>query len=208
MKYLLTIDFDIIMFPNIWNYDNDIYNIGEGHGVELLEDDYPEIASTIANLNNYKRITSYILYLCKHGYADRIHFIEDHKDVLKYVDKEYEWECENIDSHSDVRSGDFDIEEIPNRLNAGNWVYYFFKEFNLKKYTYIRGGDEEKENYWVDSSYLSDYDMYIQGLDTYNFDTKRIPDVVVLCASYPWVTTQFWPLFEVWKDIVNNYKVE
>ena len=208
MKYLLTFDFDVIMFPNIWNYDNDDYHVGDDTWVKDLEKDHSDIAATIANLNNYQKLTKYILFLCKNGYTDRIHFIDEHKDVLKYVDKNYEWECENIDSHADTVSGDFGSRAIPDALNNGNWVYFFFKDYNLKKYTYIDGGKSEKREMLNISPYMDQYEMYIQGFDTYKFDENKIPDVLVLCASYPWVTSQFHPLFQVWKDIVNNYKVD
>ena len=175
--------------------------------VKDLEKDHPDIAATIANLSNYQKLTEYILFLCKNGYANRIYFVNEHKDVLEYVDKNYKWECENIDSHVDMISGDFDKNVIPDVLNNGNWVYFFFKDYNLQKYTYIDGSNKEKRELWS-PLYMRQYETYIQGLDTYEFNKNKIPDVLVLCASYPWVTTQFHPLFQVWKDIVNNYKVD
>ena len=204
MKKCLTVDLDIIMGPSIASYDTAETPCGSGKPIFDYELEHPEIRNSMADLKVYEAITNYILFICEQGKANTIKFVDCHKDILNYIEPDDNWECDNIDFHMDLISGDFG-NEIPPIVNDGNWAYFLFRDYGLKKYTNVNYSDTEMSQIDTEVDYVKDYDINIVGFDNYNFDYDNLPDVTVLCASYEWVTTQFWPLFQLWKDIVNSF---
>lgn len=185
MKNIVSIDFDIIMAPDIDKYNNIAGNIN-WQAMEQL--------GIKADFTHYKRLTKWLLSTMKLLESKDIVLIEDHGQILNYISKDEDINLWNIDHHHDC--GYRNSADKP--LNCGNWVC---KIPNLKNYTWInnptsKSDDPKSETILINSSFK---------LIHYNLFNLPKPDKLILCLSEPWVPCGHRELFMVWKEILENY---
>lgn len=189
MKTILSVDFDIIMEPSIQFYNGmvpqlhwDIITKDNAYG-NLLIGDY----------NTYAKITDYLLKLTKKLPKEKIHFIQTHETINKFLDKNEKYNVINIDHHHDRGYNDR-VNPIKNQeLNCSNWVNFIQ---NLTDY------------YWIcneNSEILTDEVGYIRRTNIKDCDLNKLPtpDELFICFSMPWIPPNNQPLFYSWLDIFN-----
>ena len=65
--------------------------------------------------------------------ADKIFFITDHEEILKYLPKDKEFNLYNLDHHHDMGYE----EKLSVRPQCGDWVCYAYKKYPMKKYYWV-----------------------------------------------------------------------
>ena len=81
MKNILTIDFDIVMAPCIELYNNMVPDMDWD-----IMTDFPQGQLFNADLNLYQFLTNKLLYLLEKMNKEDIFVIEDHGQIIKYLD--------------------------------------------------------------------------------------------------------------------------
>ena len=65
--------------------------------------------------------------------ADKIFFITDHEEILKYLPKDKEFNLYNLDHHHDMGYE----EKLSVRPQCGDWVCHAYKKYPMKKYYWV-----------------------------------------------------------------------
>ena len=184
---LVTIDFDIIMWPSIEIY-NDLVD-GEFSVQDILDNNPNGGFIPTADLWLYKYLTDYVLEVSKKIDKDHIIFIESHEEVYTQLKDIYPAiTLYNIDHHHDLGYGNND------ECDCGSWAKYLLD--NKKIYSYIWINDEKSiqpdEKIKFKQYPIKEYSL--AGL---------IPetDYLVICSSPTWVPREQLALIEVWKEI-------
>lgn len=190
---VLTIDFDIIMAPSIEFYNDKIKTDGP---VKDLEEMFNFVKNLPADMYIYQYLTQAIL----ESKEKEIIIIKDHGEIVPYLKKFTSpiEEVINIDHHHDL-GYEIDMHKPLKNYDCGNWAKYLLDNKIIQNYTWI---------YDDNSSDLPEYDGPIRmKLRHTNLNTliKKI-DYIVLCKSLEWVPVEYWPLFGIWEDIVENFK--
>ena len=192
MNTIVTIDFDIIMAPSINLYNNLVPSISW----EKLEED-PYFKLLKIDGIHYQKIVNYIIKCMFSISKERIHFIEDHGQAVRYIKEK----CDliNIDHHHDIGYGEnLDIQEMP---TCANWAYYLYKNNLINSYTWINNNNSEQisleEKLQIPTT---TYDLH-----TFNLDSLKIPNELIICLSEPWTPPYIRPLFYTIMDICNRY---
>lgn len=192
MNTVVTIDFDIIMTPSINLYNN----LVPANSWESLEED-PYFKLLKIDAIHYQKIFNYIMRCVFSLPKEKIHFIEDHGQVVRYVKQK----CDliNVDHHHDVGYGD-DLEKQESPTCA-NWVYYLYKQNLLNSYTWINNDNSDQ----IPPERIPNIVSVTQDLHNFDLDSLDIPDELVICLSEPWTPPYIRPLFYTIMDICNKY---
>ena len=185
MKNIISIDFDIIMAPDIDKYNDIAANINWREMEKL---------GIKADFTHYRRLTNWLLSVLDKINPENIAFIEDHGQIIKHLPIDEDINLWNIDHHHDC--GYSNSADKP--LNCGNWVCKIPK---LKYYTWINNPtsitDESKSKSILINSSMN--------LMYYNLFNLPRPDKIILCLSEPWVPYGHRELFMVWKEMLENH---
>lgn len=98
MKNILTIDFDIIMKDSIELYNNfaQYKSWNERYSLSPLLKNLPFDSCT------YYKLTKFLMkQIFPNVSKEKIFFLKNHQDVLKYLSKEDQYNIFNIDHHHD-----------------------------------------------------------------------------------------------------------
>lgn len=194
MKNIITIDFDIIMAPCINLYNDLIPNKSWD-----FFNQFEQMKTLTADLNHYQKLTEWLIKILPYLNKEQIIVIEDHGQIIKYLEDNNKVNIYNIDHHHDC--GYQKDEEMPdNKLNCGNWGLFLKKKNILNNFIWINNINSDippKEKKLVNFSSFQ--------LSEYNLNTIPVPDKLILCLSEPWTPPMFRPLFYTWLDILNNY---
>ena len=200
MGTVLTIDFDIIMGPDISVY-NGLITTAEYFHFENLVAKYPLLDKVEANMETYYKITSYLLYLRKILKREQFAFIESHDMILEHIEGK-ENTVINIDHHHDLGYGqNFGLIDVD---NCANWAFMGLKSRMINKYIWIKNRTSDEATIHtkkLNQCFAIDFSNFI---DDINLKNLPVPDKVVICLSSPWVPKKFRPLFKVWDEIVNS----
>lgn len=196
MKQIVTIDFDIIMAPSIYLYNDDVPDIPWDY---LLNNPYePNLHLLRIDAEYYQRIFQYIIEVSNNIKAEQIHFVEDHGQVVSFVKERSD--IYNIDFHHDIAyedDGELLIDEIP---TCANWVYYLNKKGLLNSYTWLKAknrGDAPPDQVKVKYK--------IANFDDFDLTPLLNPDEVIIALSEPWVPPYLRALYFTIMDYCNNY---
>lgn len=193
MKNIVTIDFDIIMAPCI-----NLYNDQAGKKTWDFFLQFDHMKMLTADFNHYQKLTNWLINIIKKIKKENIIFIEDHGQVLKYIEADNsKINIYNIDHHHDCGYGKHCENE---KLNCGNWGLKLHQLNVLNNFYWIKNINSTIP---PDDARIVDFISY--NLQEYNLQDLPIPDKLIICLSEPWVPPYFRPLFFTWLDILNNY---
>ena len=138
MKNILSIDFDIIMAPTIWLYNN---MVPEQKWDDLMTSPYMKLAT--ADLNHYQRLTNYLLHLSSVLPKEKIHFVLDHEQIAFKLAQtpEEKYVITNIDHHHDIVYHDKDINYIEGPPTCATWVKWLADRNMVERYRWINNNN-------------------------------------------------------------------
>ena len=126
METIITIDFDIIMWPSIELYNHIID--GYIDKIQILEQEIPLLKYANADLELYKKLTEYLVQKKKEKIP--IEFIDSHEQVLNYIKTPSV--VINIDHHHDLGYNEFQWDD--KEIVCGNWAYKGLKNGQITNY--------------------------------------------------------------------------
>lgn len=198
MKKILSIDFDIIMHPSIHLYNE----LAEHADWDYLQQN-PLMQLMYGDLKLYNQLTNFLLAQTKKMPYNKIHFINSHENILKYLPKDEEFTLINIDQHHDLSYNNLD-----QKLSCSNWVKHCFYHYKIKDYIWVHSRTSQfpfgADNQLISESYLFSH---------YNYQTLEEYDEIIICFSKTWVPPNYQELFYNWIYILNtiynyNFSVE
>ena len=203
MKNILTIDFDIIMYPCI-----DFYNhrVPQQNWEELQLN--PLMGSVYGDLKLYKKLTELLLYHTNFLSKDDFIFIECHEDVVNYLPNNEDYYITNIDQHHDVAYNECDSKNRIKHLTCANWVKYCYdNDMHMKGYNWWNSLSSQFPIYEDDMKFIND----IQKITEINLKRQKF-DKIIICLSKPWTPPNYRELFYNWMNIIgaiynNIYKL-
>lgn len=200
---ITTIDFDIVMEPNIEAYNNIV------PGVDWEALDEVEIFKFLfPNLDIYYKLTNYILFSTSFLKKEQIHIIHSHDTAVKFIPEDLndgeKINIVNIDHHHDLGYDKEDVEENCKVNKCSNWVKWLRENKNVGCYQWIK----DKQSSRVDAMDLriKQYLNIATNIEDINGMETILPrpDVLVICLSEPWVPPAIRPLFFLWLDTLNK----
>ena len=193
MKTVLTIDFDIIMEPNLPLY-NDLV---PGQSWENLLK-YPQMNTLQINAGHYEKLTTLIDVLSNKEDIP-IYFIDNHDQVVKYTKDFEKFNLINIDHHHDLG---YHKDEDINEINCSNWVKQLYKQDKINEYTWVNN----TMSCYPEEDNVKELLTYDISLEMYSIDLMPVPDMVIICLSPPWVPPYYLPLFTTWLRLVSLHR--
>lgn len=190
MKNILTIDFDIIMKPSIQLYND----YATDNWIELLQ--MPEARLFRADMNIYHKLTNYVLLLLDQMNFEDVYFIEDHSQMIKYLQNEYNISLINIDHHHDCGYESDQLNHFISleNINCGNWCKRLLDNNQLTSYVWIKNTNSD-----ITQSSVNQINN-IFDFNSIDLTLLPFPDKLILCLSEPWVPPHYRPLFKIWHD--------
>lgn len=194
MTNIISIDFDICMWQDIQIY-NDSITSNKRDSVDRLVKTMPLLGYVRFDAHAYQSITNLLMEAKAELGADKIFFITDHEEILKYLPKDKEFNLYNLDHHHDMGYE----EKLNARPQCGDWVCHAYKKYPMKKYYWVT--DELSID--PDSDKIKEYPMQKLRANPFSFK-NLIPetDKIIVCLSPTWVPTQFHPFFHLWQDLI------
>lgn len=204
MATVLSIDFDIII-PNmidIWNNE-----INDKIKIENYEKTFPVLNFlNYVDFNIYKNLTIFLLKFLKTKDKEKVFFIEDHHqiiDIFNSIEDRYNNILINVDHHHDVGYCiDFNKLLTKNEVRCGNWVKFLKDNKIINQYCWVKNYNSIIID--VPKSYIDKEFFIYESFDNLINLIESI-DYVVICSSFDWVPNNCRELFELWKEIYNNF---
>jgi hypothetical protein len=207
-KKILSIDFDIIMYPCIKLYNSK--SSGDANSTQLWEFLEHEI-----NINSFLKYDAQTLkdiaLLMKRNIQKgaKLYAIQEHQQVVdklkKMVDyNETKFDITNIDFHHDIWYGPQDITDAKDfdKWACNNWLGYLYSKEKTTNIHWIKGPNSEKmreeENNIINQ--ISGVRNIINQDDDY--------DIVFFCLSPQWVPYQYHHLYYLIIELITNYSKE
>ena len=195
-KKILSIDFDIIMYPCITLYNGDVD--GGDNPTELwrqLEDEY--------GLENYNILTydrKVLLEIAKiiayfHQKGKPIYFINEHQEIVDLLKKTSTWDQDkyniyNVDFHHDLwydRSAFSDILKA-DEYSCANWLGYLYLTKRATGITWLKAPNSEEPEIKAYGGDIPINTLRIREFDKlYDIDF----DEIYFCFSPQWVPNKY-----------------
>ena len=194
---VLSIDFDIIMAPDI-----NLYNplINPPHKFEDLMEIYPVLSGCRADLEHYRNLVLYILKVAKTLDVKDIRVSYSHEDIKNVLNECIDVHVYNIDHHHDLG---YPIEgkNEPEGCTCANWGDFYFENQTIKSFTWIKNSNSDDHPKYKN-------DLRVRSFNLEDFDLSTLPpmDKIFLCLSPEWVPPMYYPLFYNILDLINYEK--
>lgn len=198
METILTIDFDIIMWPSIELYNNMITSNDDK--MIPMQQMIPLINYANADLELYYKITNYLLNQKDKG--TEIIFIDSHEEILNYIKSETN--VINIDHHHDLGYNDSQWDN--SSPECGNWAYLGIKKNLIKKYIWLHGNIA---NLWnIPKKYTLKNQNNISEGNALDINYKHLitPSKIVICKSFNWIPINYRYLHALWYILLKGEK--
>ena len=148
-KKILSIDFDIIMYPCIKLYNGDVD--GDDNPTDLWRDLEDEYGLENYNILTYDtKVLKEITKLISHNKTKPIHFIQEHQEIIDHLKttpgwNEDQYDIYNIDFHHDMWYRDTDFADIlkQDEYNCSDWLGYLFLTKRASNITWLRAPNSE-----------------------------------------------------------------
>lgn len=197
---VVSIDFDIIMEPDINLYNNWVGTDGD-NGVNDLIQEYSLLDHLKADLNIYEYLTRFLIKVIKKIDYENIYFIENHDTLVRYIGNSAInlW---NIDHHHDITYDEENVSMPVLECYCGNWIKYLMDYKKIKQYTWIKNANSIEPMEHVSKIYNHEEKI----LKEYNLDNliEKI-DRLFICKSPEWIPRHYLPLFDAWIAICEEH---
>lgn len=203
---ILSIDFDIIMAPDIPLYNQFVRGTnGQGKNVtlETLCSDFPMLNHCRADLNHYQKIVTYLLGIIKDVEEKNIRVAFSHEDIKYMLDESSDVHVFNIDHHHDLGYPvpEEEKERADKICTCANWGDFYFRNGTITKFTWLKNANSDEHPIYKE-------DERVTILNLIDFDLNTLPpiDKIFLCLSPEWVSNTYTPLFYLILDLINSQK--
>ncbi len=201
---VLSIDFDIIMAPDIGLYNPLIRAGSEEKNVTLkkLCEDFPMLNNCRADLNHYQKIVNFLINNIKHLNPKDIRVSFTHEDIKHLLSGLSNVNMFSIDHHHDLGyvNPEDDVEEnIP--CTCANWGDFFLRDKTITHFTWLKNTNSSEHPIYSKDSRITTFNLS-------DYDLNDIPkiDKLFLCLSPEWTSEAFFPLFYLILDLINGQK--
>lgn len=202
---ILSIDFDIIMAPDIPLYNHLIQGTdanGKNISLQTIAKDFPSLNYCRADLGHYQKIFLYLVKIIPYLDVDDIRVSFNHEDIKFILEEASDAHVFNIDHHHDL--GYYDRPEKrknDNICSCANWGDYFFRNGTITKFTWLKNVNSDENQEYKE-------DPRVEYLDLRDYDLNNLPkfDKLFICLSPEWVSENYFPLFYMILDYINKEK--
>lgn len=188
---ILSIDFDIIMAPDI-----QLYNAYVGRtNINQLSNTHPILSMARADLGIYQRLVDFLMKAVDNVDISNIRVAASHQDIMNIMMGECDITMYSIDHHHDCGyGGKMDI------CDCANWVAYHANQDIITQYVWIRNPNSEE--------IVQRCNFNITQVNFFNCDFNGLPkfDKIFICLSPEWVPEHYHPLFFLMLDLINQKK--
>lgn len=189
---VLSIDFDYIMYPCIKLYNN-LCDGKENPTVtwNMIEQERGVEKFLCYDANALMEIAKVIKRNIKNG--AKLIPINDHDEIIQYLENEKNIELLNIDYHHDIIYHSEDINSLADfgKYDCGNWVGYLQLNNFLKEYTWLKAPSSN-----LCTIDLPNFQYKILGLKDFNSISDDY-DCVFFCLSPQWVPYKYYHLYQL-----------
>lgn len=194
---VLSIDFDIIMAPDIQLYNN---LVGGSKGHSDLVINHPMLASARADLYTYQKLVIYLMSIIQEINVADIRVAHGHNDIENLIKDDKDVHIFSFDHHHDCGYGENKHLENFKECSCANWVRFYHDAGVITNYTWIKNTNSETEE-------IEDLD-YITTINIHECDLTALPkfDKLFICLSPEWVPEQYHALFFLMLDLINQNK--
>lgn len=200
---VLSIDFDIIMAPDIGLYNS---IVGTSHdnsrSIEQRIKEHPMLAGCRADLNHYQRMVLYILRVIKDLDIEDIRISNTHEDIKNVLKDLNNVHIYNIDHHHDLgypQEGKTPSEE---HCSCANWGEYYFNKGIITEFTWLNNTNSGP----VPPAWENDNRVTTCLYQETELDDLPKMDKLFLCLSPEWTPSMYHPLFYTILDLMNEQK--
>jgi hypothetical protein len=200
---ILSIDFDIIMAPDI-NLYNDMITPTEDHSktFDKIKTHFPLLDGVRADLKHYQKIVVFLMSIIDSIDVGDIRVSYNHEDIKYMLEGLSDVHIFNIDHHHDLGYiSPHGVETPCDICNCSNWVRFFIDNGTIESYTWINNSNSAVN---INPKYMDYLSMY--DLKTYNLKDLPKIDKVFICLSSEWIPERYYPLFYTLIDLINYYK--
>lgn len=192
---ILSIDFDIIMHPDII-----LYNalVSPDRPFQNTQDTHPLIQFSRADLTRYQTLLPFILEVCKHLDVKDIRIGTNHEDIRVLLEGQENVHIFNVDHHHDLGYPN----NNPEVCSCANWGDYFLRQGVIQHFTWIKNENSDIENEYDEE----DSRLTFINYEDYNLYNLPRVDKLFLCLSPDWVPPVYHPLFFTILDLINQQK--
>lgn len=202
---VLSIDFDIIMAPDIALYNPMVHPGPDGKSVTVddLMKDFPMLNGCRADLNHYHKIFSYLLDNIKHLNVKDIRIAFNHEDIKYLLDECSDAHVYSIDHHHDLgypRRGP-EGPEKEDFCTCANWGDYYFRQGIITDFTWIKNNNSDES-----PEYKNNPNVHMVNLQEFDLNSLPKMDKLFMCLSPEWTASSYFPLFYILLDVINSQK--
>lgn len=196
---VLSIDFDLIMYPCIKLYNN-LCRGNENATVlwQEIENQLNVDKFLCYDANVLIKIAKIIKNNVLHG--AKLIPIEEHQQIVAYLPETEKIELLNIDFHHDILYNPDNLLEMADfgNYNCGNWVGYLFMQDRLSKYSWLKAPQSSLYNMEI-----KPFDHTILGLKDLD-KVENNYDYVFFCFSPQWVPYKYRHLYDLILELVKE----
>lgn len=206
-KKILSIDFDIIMYPCINLYNSDV--AGDDNPIDLWRDLEDEYGLENYNILTYDtKVLKEITKLIAHNKNKPVHFIQEHQEIVDHLKSTAGWgedryDIYNVDHHHDLWYRDTDFAEILKRdeYNCSDWLGYLYLTKRASNITWLKAPNSIEPEI---RSYGGD--IKINTLRIREFDKlhKIDFDEIYFCFSPQWVPQKYKIFYDMIQIMIEG----
>lgn len=201
---VLSIDFDIIMAPDINLYNPKIGQHGET--IDKLIEAFPLLGDVRADFRHYQTLVGYVLETIKDLRVEDIRISNTHEDIKNLLSDCVNATVYNIDHHHDLGYGDRPLTNEDGELicTCANWGDYFFTKGNMTHLVWLKNINSE----YNEEECLNKFGDRVEIKNLSQVDLRDLPsmDKIFICLSPEWVPSKYHPLFYTILDLINQQK--
>ena len=201
---VLSIDFDIIMAPDINLYNSKVGHHGET--IDKLIEVFPLLGDIRADFRHYQILLNYILEATKHIHVEDIRISQTHEDIKNVLAYCQDATVYNIDHHHDLGYGNNPPKDENGETpcTCANWGEIFLEKGNISHLVWLKNTNSEYEL----EGNLDRFGDKLEIKDLYTVSLKDLPqmDKIFICLSPEWVPSTYHPLFYTILDLINAQK--
>ncbi len=203
MKNILSIDFDIVMAPDI-----NLYNALVGGEFNKTIDDLIEHHNFLENVRmdyeHYNKLFLLLLDLVKYLNPEDVRISYNHEDIKYMLQNDMDLVVYNIDHHHDLNyKEEDDLIKCP-ICSCANWAKYFLENGNISRYIWIKNSNSIPKK----DLYKFTWGEKIETRDLIKIDSlvTSLPkiDKLFICLSPEWVPKKYHSLFYLMIDYLNK----